>query len=275
MAVDVIMPQMGESIFEGTITKWLKKARRQNRARRAAVRNFHRQGGRGDSVALGRRAEGNQGHRRPDGAHSDRRRRDRRRWRRCAAPLRPLRARKLAAKPAARWQSAAPPSRREMPPRLRASRRAPQPARSRRFADGAKKVRSSPLVRRIARENNVDLSQVPGTGAGGRVSKSDILGAVRSGGAPAAAPSAQPRVRARRRRSAALCLRHSGWSCCRRSRNRRAPREDVFRPLRSPAHVRDAPAHRRAHGALEARFAARLFRGRSRTSPPSPRCAPK
>ena len=26
MAVDVIMPQMGESIFEGTITKWLKKA---------------------------------------------------------------------------------------------------------------------------------------------------------------------------------------------------------------------------------------------------------
>src|SRR5487761_1908314 len=25
MAVDVMMPQMGESIFEGTITKWLKK----------------------------------------------------------------------------------------------------------------------------------------------------------------------------------------------------------------------------------------------------------
>src|SRR5712672_2873676 len=25
MAIDVIMPQMGESIFEGTITKWLKK----------------------------------------------------------------------------------------------------------------------------------------------------------------------------------------------------------------------------------------------------------
>ena len=26
MPTDVIMPQMGESIFEGTITKWLKKA---------------------------------------------------------------------------------------------------------------------------------------------------------------------------------------------------------------------------------------------------------
>ena len=26
MPTDVVMPQMGESIFEGTITKWLKKA---------------------------------------------------------------------------------------------------------------------------------------------------------------------------------------------------------------------------------------------------------
>ena len=25
MSIDVVMPQMGESIFEGTITKWLKK----------------------------------------------------------------------------------------------------------------------------------------------------------------------------------------------------------------------------------------------------------
>jgi 2-oxoglutarate dehydrogenase E2 component (dihydrolipoamide succinyltransferase) len=37
------------------------------------------------------------------------------------------------------------------------------------------KVRSSPLVRRIAREHNVDLSQVSGTGLGGRISKKDIL----------------------------------------------------------------------------------------------------
>jgi 2-oxoglutarate dehydrogenase E2 component (dihydrolipoamide succinyltransferase) len=50
------------------------------------------------------------------------------------------------------------------------------------------KVRSSPLVRRIAREHDVDLSQVPGSGAGGRVSKSDILAAV-EGGASSAAPS--------------------------------------------------------------------------------------
>ncbi|MGC1830499.1 MAG: dihydrolipoamide acetyltransferase family protein, partial [Candidatus Acidiferrales bacterium] len=47
------------------------------------------------------------------------------------------------------------------------------------------KVRSSPLVRRIAREHKIDLTQVPGTGAGGRVSKRDILAAVEGGGTAA------------------------------------------------------------------------------------------
>ena len=36
-------------------------------------------------------------------------------------------------------------------------------------------VRSSPLVRRMASEHNVDLTQVQGTGAGGRVTKEDLL----------------------------------------------------------------------------------------------------
>ena len=36
------------------------------------------------------------------------------------------------------------------------------------------RVRSSPLVRRIAKDNNVDLSKVPGTGLGGRITKEDI-----------------------------------------------------------------------------------------------------
>jgi len=36
MAVDIVMPQMGESIFEGTITKWLKKPGDKG-ARRTAV----------------------------------------------------------------------------------------------------------------------------------------------------------------------------------------------------------------------------------------------
>ncbi|MGA7189501.1 MAG: dihydrolipoamide acetyltransferase family protein, partial [Candidatus Acidiferrales bacterium] len=45
------------------------------------------------------------------------------------------------------------------------------------------KIRSSPLVRRIARENNVDLSQIPGTGTGGRISKHDIRAAIEGGAA--------------------------------------------------------------------------------------------
>ena len=51
-------------------------------------------------------------------------------------------------------------------------------------------VRSSPLVRRMAKENNIDLGAITGTGAGGRISKKDILAAKKSGGARPAAPAA-------------------------------------------------------------------------------------
>src|SRR5262249_51851397 len=52
------------------------------------------------------------------------------------------------------------------------------------------RVRSSPLVRRIARENNVDLSRVPGTGLGGRISKQDIQSFIEQYGAGRAAQAA-------------------------------------------------------------------------------------
>ena len=42
--------------------------------------------------------------------------------------------------------------------------------------EGRLRTRSSPLVRRIAEENSIDLSQLAGTGRLGRVTKSDILG---------------------------------------------------------------------------------------------------
>lgn len=51
----------------------------------------------------------------------------------------------------------------------------------------ASEVRSSPLVRRMAREHNLDLSRVRGTGEGGRVSKKDVLDYLARQGAPAAA----------------------------------------------------------------------------------------
>lgn len=61
------------------------------------------------------------------------------------------------------------------------------------------KVRSSPLVRRIAREHNVDLTRIQGTGLGGRISKKDILAylAHPAAAVPAAAPAPRPQPGAR------------------------------------------------------------------------------
>jgi len=61
--------------------------------------------------------------------------------------------------------------------------------------EGASDVRSSPLVRKLAREHNVDLAQVNGTGTGGRVTKQDILDFVehrKTDAAPVATPAPRP-----------------------------------------------------------------------------------
>jgi 2-oxoglutarate dehydrogenase E2 component (dihydrolipoamide succinyltransferase) len=49
------------------------------------------------------------------------------------------------------------------------------------------KLRSSPLVRRIAKENEIDLAKVPGTGSSGRITKEDVLGFLDKQGQPKAA----------------------------------------------------------------------------------------
>ena len=54
------------------------------------------------------------------------------------------------------------------------------------------RVRSSPLVRRIAKENNVDLAKVAGTGLGGRITKEDIESFISRHGAAAPAQPAAP-----------------------------------------------------------------------------------
>jgi pyruvate dehydrogenase E2 component (dihydrolipoamide acetyltransferase) len=58
-------------------------------------------------------------------------------------------------------------------------------------------VRSSPLVRRISREHNIDLRYVPGSGSNGRINKQDILKFIEEGGASrpttAQASSATPK----------------------------------------------------------------------------------
>jgi 2-oxoglutarate dehydrogenase E2 component (dihydrolipoamide succinyltransferase) len=61
--------------------------------------------------------------------------------------------------------------------------------------EGASDVRYSPLVRKLAREHNVDLAQVNGTGTGGRVTKQDILDFVehrKTDAAPVATPAPRP-----------------------------------------------------------------------------------
>src|ERR1700691_4601004 len=181
MAVDVIMPQMGGSIFEGRITKWLKKAGDKiERDEPLFEISTDKVDAEIPSPSAGvlKEIKVGEGQTVPiqtvvavidasDGASSSAP---------AAAPAKPTAA--APAPPPAAAKSAAPaPSAPASP-----APAAPQPA-----ASSGEKVRSSPLVRKIARENNIDVSQVPGTGAGGRVSKSDILSAVHGGGAAAAA----------------------------------------------------------------------------------------
>jgi len=75
-----------------------------------------------------------------------------------------------------------------------ASTQAPSPAPPRPNGNGASELskdelrrqKSSPLVRRIAREHNVDITQISGSGIGGRVTKNDILGFIEGESQPAA-----------------------------------------------------------------------------------------
>jgi len=57
-------------------------------------------------------------------------------------------------------------------------------------SSSGERIHSSPLVRRMAKEHGIDLTTVEGTGAGGRISKQDIEAVIAAaGGAPEAAPS--------------------------------------------------------------------------------------
>jgi pyruvate dehydrogenase E2 component (dihydrolipoamide acetyltransferase) len=206
MPTDVIMPQMGESIFEGTITKWLKqpgeKVQRDEplfeistdkvdaeipAPASGTLQDIKVQAGATVQVntVVGTIAE--------EGA---------------AASSAPAAAQP--AKPAAggdgagskKAEAAPPPPKAEAP---KAAQNIPadlatdekeglerqQQGNVQELTEGGEqdRVRSSPLVRRIAKENNVDLAKVPGTGLGGRITKEDIESFVSKHGAGGQAPA--------------------------------------------------------------------------------------
>jgi len=174
------MPQMGESIFEGTITKWLKqpgdKVQRDEplfeistdkvdaeipAPASGTLQEIKIQAGATVQVntVVGVIGDG-------DGA---------------AAPA-PA---KTAAAPAPEAKKEAAP-----PPPPAAATPEPEPEAE---SGEQGRVRSSPLVRKIAKDNNVDLAKVAGTGLGGRITKEDIEAFIAkhaSGATAVAAPAA-------------------------------------------------------------------------------------
>jgi len=203
MAVDVVMPQMGESIFEGTITKWLKKpGDKVERDEPLFEISTDKVDAEIPSPSAGvlKEIKIPEGQTVPiqtvvaviDGAGA-------------AAASAPAPAAAPAAKPAAApAPSAAPvPAAPAKPAPAPAAVPAAASTAAVPQADGAaasttERVHSSPLVRRLAKEHNIDLTTLEGTGAGGRITKEDIEAAIagQSGGAAAsAAPAATPAAR--------------------------------------------------------------------------------
>ena len=170
---DVVMPQMGESIVEGTLTRWLKNpGDRVERDEPLFEISTDKVDTEIPSPAAGVLAEvlveagktvaiNTVVARISDGAAA-------------AAPA-----------PAPAVQAAPPPP---------APAPAPVPAAAPASVAAAPASEDlgplSPLVRKIARENNIDLSTVTGTGAGGRITKDDVSAVIAKPAAPAAAPAA-------------------------------------------------------------------------------------
>ena len=182
---EVIMPQMGESIFEGTITKWLKKA---GDAVRKDEPLFEISTDKVDAeipapvsgvlteirIAEGETVQvntvvavigGDASVAQPDGSGTTQ----------AAAP----------ASPATEARAEAPPSPASLPAPVAPAEPGPSMGRD--------KIRSSPLVRRMARENNLDLNQIGGSGSDGRITKEDVLRYMEQRGS-AAAPGKPPTV---------------------------------------------------------------------------------
>src|SRR5258708_7193677 len=172
MPTDVIMPQMGESIFEGTITKWLKKpGDKVQRDEPLFEISTDKVDAEIPAPASGVLKEIKV----PEGSTVQ--------VNTVVAVIDGAGATSATQAPAAQAPAAQPVPAKPAAPAAPAPKPAARPEIVAASPQQGERVRSSPLVRRIARENSVDISSVPGTGLGGRISKNDILDFVQKHGA--------------------------------------------------------------------------------------------
>ena len=187
MPTDIIMPQMGESIVEGTITKWLKKpGDKVQRDEPLFEISTDKVDAEIPAPASGilqeiKIAEGTTvnvntvvGTIAVDGE---------------AASAKPSAPSKAAA------PVPAPPKEEKKPAAPQQSAPAPIAQETPAVPEDDEEARSSPLVRKIAREHGINLSQLSGTGLGGRITKQDIMQFIENQGSaqlvstPASAPA--------------------------------------------------------------------------------------
>jgi pyruvate dehydrogenase E2 component (dihydrolipoamide acetyltransferase) len=199
MAVDIVMPQMGESIFEGTITKWLKKpGDKVERDEPLFEISTDKVDAEIPSPSAGvlKEIKFGEGQTVPiqtvvgviDAVGSPA----------AAAASAPAVAPAKTEAPArpASIASVPPPAPKPSAPApvvaaSTAGAAAAAPAAQRAGSStGSERIHSSPLVRRMAKEHGIDLSTVAGTGAGGRVSKQDIEAVIAGASQPASSARA-------------------------------------------------------------------------------------
>ena len=188
MPTDIIMPQMGESIVEGTITKWLKKpGDKVQRDEPLFEISTDKVDAEIPAPASGvlqeiKVSEGTTvgvntvvGTIAVDGESA-------------TAPAKS--APSTPAPPAEKAEKKEEKKAASPTPSAQTASAPPSPESA---DDGAEEARSSPLVRKIAREHGVNLSQVSGTGLGGRITKQDIMSFIeRPAPAAPAAPAPKP-----------------------------------------------------------------------------------
>ena len=174
MPTDVIMPQMGESIFEGTITKWLKKAGdRVEKDEPLFEISTDKVDAEIPSPEAGVLIEIRIG----EGATVE--------VNTVVAVI--GEAGDAMAAPAAAAQTAA-----EQVPQSPVQESAATQLPPPQVAQAQGRTRSSPLARRIAKEHGIELGRIAGTGVGGRIGKDDVLRAAQSVAAQSPVQRAAP-----------------------------------------------------------------------------------